>query len=229
MSSLEYVITIRPWRHKRTCSIECSPANTHSHVQTDWLAHIKPENGKNTWKLSACTLFLWHMVSYSVGIWEQIICLVKVAERKLNNEFMHWSMLVFLAYACWNSASLALQRCRKGEEYKEKCMVPTVKHGGSSVLMWGCMSAAGVGSCISLMASWIHKCTALYWKRRCYHHSVPLVFVHFSNMTMILNTHLRPLLDFWRRTGWKWFSGQVCLLIWTQSNTLGNSEETSWA
>ncbi len=29
-----------------------------------------------------------------------------------------------------------------------------------------------------------------------YHHSVPLVIVHFSNMTMILNTHLRPLLDF---------------------------------
>ncbi len=77
------------------------------------------------------------------------------------------------------------------------------------------------GSCISLMASWIHKCIALYWKRRCYHHSVPLVVVHFSNMTMILNTHLRPLLDFWRRTGWKWFSGQVCLLIWAQSNIYG--------
>ncbi len=33
---------------------------------------------------------------------------------------------------------------RKGEEYKEKCTVPTV-NGGGSVLMWGCMSAAGVG------------------------------------------------------------------------------------
>ncbi len=105
---------------------------------------------------------------------------------------------------------------RKGEEYKEKCMVPTMKHGGGSVLMWAAWVLLVSGSCISLMASWIHKCTALYWKRRCYHHSV-----HFSNMTMILNTHLKPLLDFWRRTEWKWFSGQVCLLIWTQSNTYG--------
>ncbi len=79
------------------------------------------------------------------------------------------------------------------------------------------------GAAFHWWASWILKCTALYWKRRCYHHSVPLVVVHFSNMTMILNTHLRPLLDFWRRTGWKWFSGQVCLLIWTQT-PMGNSE-----
>ncbi len=85
------------------------------------------------------------------------------------------------------------------------------------------------GNCISLMLSWIHKCTALYWKRRCYHHSVPLVVVHFSNMTMILNTHLRPLLDFWRRTRWKWFSGQY--VSWSEPNRtpMGNSEETSWA
>ncbi len=76
-------------------------------------------------------------------------------------------------------------------------------------------------NCMASQRWHIHKCTALYWKRRCYHHSVPLVVVHFSNMTMVLNTHLRPLLDFWRRTGWKWFSGQVCLLIWTQSNTYG--------
>ncbi len=90
---------------------------------------------------------------------------------------------------------------RKGEEYKENAwclqwnMVVAVSLCGAA---WVLLVS---GSCISLMPSWIHKCTALYWKRRCYHHSVPLVVVHFSNITMILNTHLRPLLDFWRRTG----------------------------
>ena len=34
---------------------------------------------------------------------------------------------------------------RPGEEYKDKCVMPTVKHGGGKVMVEGCMSAAGVG------------------------------------------------------------------------------------
>ncbi len=34
---------------------------------------------------------------------------------------------------------------RPGEEYQENCALPTVKHGGGSIMVWGCMSAAGTG------------------------------------------------------------------------------------
>ena len=32
-----------------------------------------------------------------------------------------------------------------GEEFKDKYVLPTVKHGGGIVMVWGCMSAAGTG------------------------------------------------------------------------------------
>jgi hypothetical protein len=34
------------------------------------------------------------------------------------------------------------------EEYDEKCVQTTVKHGGAGIMVWGCMSRVGLGACI---------------------------------------------------------------------------------
>jgi transposase len=36
-------------------------------------------------------------------------------------------------------------RRQPGEEFEEKCLVPTVKHGGGKIMVWGCFHASGVG------------------------------------------------------------------------------------
>ncbi len=116
-----------------------------------------------------------------------------------------------------------LQNCMASQRWG----IQRKMHGAYSETWWWQCPYVGLHECCWCRGAafhwWHHEFTnvLLYTERRCYHHSVPLVIVHFSNMTMILNTYLRPLLDFWRRTGWKWFSGQVFLLIWTQSNTYG--------
>ena len=80
---------------------------------------------------------------------------------------------------------------RPGEEYREKCLVPTAKHGGGSVMVWGCMSSHGVGE-LHFIEGIINAdmyCKILYTKM------IPslkrLADGQFSSMIMIRSTQLR--------------------------------------
>ena len=60
-------------------------------------------------------------------------------------------------------------RRRVGEKYIDACLQPTVKHGGGSVMVWGCISANGVGDLIKIDG--IMK--APKYKQILIHHAIP--------------------------------------------------------
>ncbi len=70
------------------------------------------------------------------------------AEDNLAKSMTYWS------HVLWSDESKVnlfgsdgvqhVWRC-PGEEYQENCALPTVKHGGGSIMVLGCMTTAGTG------------------------------------------------------------------------------------
>ncbi len=70
------------------------------------------------------------------------------AEDKQTKDINYWNQALWSDEAeinLFDSVGVKRVWWQPGEEYKHQWFLPTVKHGGGSVMVWGCMSAVGTG------------------------------------------------------------------------------------
>ncbi len=91
---------------------------------------------------------------------------------------------------------------RPGEEYQENCALPTVKHGGGSIMVWGCMSAAGSGELRFIEGNMDSNMYCDILKQNI----MPSLQKLLSNITTPNTPPRWQLPCCWR---WRWWSGQA--------------------
>ncbi len=110
---------------------------------------------------------------------------------------------------------------RPGEEYQENCALPTVEHGGGSIIVWGCMTTAGTGELRFIEGNMDSNMYCDILKQK----MMPSPQKMSSNITTPNTLPRWQLPCCWR---WRWLSGQVCLQTWTLLSTCGASSTRSW-
>ncbi len=101
----------------------------------------------------------------------------------------------------------------------ENWALPTVKHGGGSIMVWGCMTTAGTELLRFIEGNMDSN---IYWdilKQK----MMPSLQKLFSNITTP-NTPPRWQLPYC----WRWWSGQVCLQTGTLLSTCGATSSGRW-
>ncbi len=90
------------------------------------------------------------------------------AEDKQTKDVDYWNHVLWsdeIKINLFGSDGVKRLWRQPSEEYKDKRVLPTVKHGGGSVMVWGCMSAAGTVEIQFIEGTWMPTCTVTYWSR----------------------------------------------------------------
>ncbi len=148
----------------------------------------------------------------------------KFAEDNLAKGITYWNHVLWSDEPKINLlAQMVFSMCGHALVRSTKKILPTVKHGGGSIMVWGCMTTAGTeklrfteGNINSNM-----YCDILKQKMI----PPPPLQKRFSIITTP-NTRPRWQLPCW--WSWRWWSGQVCLQAWTILSTSGASLTGRW-
>ncbi len=92
--------------------------------------------------------------------------------------------------------------------FHKKNIIPTVKHGGGSVMVWGCFAASGPGRLAILMEPWILHSIRKSWRRMSSCQFVTSSALGLCSRTMIPHTSNPPLSGS-RKTKLRFWSGQI--------------------
>ncbi|CAK9827588.1 Transposable element Tcb1 transposase [Anthophora retusa] len=74
---------------------------------------------------------------------------LEFAKQHINTPIEYWNRVIFTdesKFEIFGSKKKFTVWRKKNTQFRKENLQPTIKHGGGSVLVWGCMSANGVGS-----------------------------------------------------------------------------------